>query len=65
MPRRQKALKEVLTWCLTDGQKQSESLGYIPLPDSVVTKVKAALDNIKSGGDGSASDKSAEKSREK
>ena len=45
-----KALKDVLTYCLTDGQKQSESLGYIPLPEAVVKKVKAALESIQSGG---------------
>src|SRR5262249_16750383 len=28
---------------LTDGQKTSESLGYIPLPEEVVAKDKAAL----------------------
>lgn len=41
-----KALKEVLTWCLTEGQKSSEQLGYIPLPESVTQHVIAALDNI-------------------
>ena len=45
-----KALKDVLTYCLTDGQKQSESLGYIPLPEAVVKKVKAVLESIQSGG---------------
>ena len=40
------ALKDVLTYCLTDGQKESESLGYIPLPAKVTDKVKAALANI-------------------
>jgi phosphate transport system substrate-binding protein len=40
------ALKDLLNYSLTDGQKDSESLGYIPLPDAVVTKVKAAADSI-------------------
>ncbi len=31
-----KALKDMLAWCLTDGQKMSEKLGYVPLPDKVV-----------------------------
>jgi phosphate transport system substrate-binding protein len=48
-PKKAQALKDVLTYCLTDGQKQSESLGYIPLPDVVVKKVKAALSNINPG----------------
>ncbi|MCG8586196.1 MAG: phosphate ABC transporter substrate-binding protein PstS [Pirellulales bacterium] len=41
------ALKSVINYCLDEGQKSSESLGYIPLPEGVVKKVKAALDNIK------------------
>lgn len=40
------ALRDVLTWCLTEGQKSSEELGYIPLPESVTQQVMAALDNI-------------------
>jgi phosphate transport system substrate-binding protein len=37
------ALKGLITYSLTDGQKESESLGYVPLPDDVVTKAKAAV----------------------
>ena len=44
------ALKDLLTYCLTDGQKSSALLGYIPLPESVTEKVKAAVGNI--GADG-------------
>ena len=40
------ALKDVLTYCVTDGQKESEPLGYIPLPAKVREKVQAALANI-------------------
>jgi len=46
------ALKEVLTYCLTDGQKESEALGYLPLPAKVRDKAQAALANI--AVDGSA-----------
>jgi phosphate transport system substrate-binding protein len=61
-PKKAKTLKDVLTYCLTDGQKQSEALGYIPLPDVVVGKVKAALDNIKSsGGETATADDKTEK----
>jgi phosphate transport system substrate-binding protein len=45
------ALKEVLTYSLTDGQKESEAMGYIPLPGSVVEKVKAAMANISAGSE--------------
>lgn len=41
------ALKGVLLYGLTDGQKDSESLGYIPLPGPVVEQAKAALQNVK------------------
>ncbi len=40
------AFKEVVTWALTDGQKVSEELGYIPLPENVVEKVKESLEKI-------------------
>ena len=39
-------LQGLLTYCLTDGQKESEALGYIPLPQAVVDKDKAAIQNI-------------------
>ncbi|MEM7396358.1 MAG: phosphate ABC transporter substrate-binding protein PstS, partial [Verrucomicrobiota bacterium] len=42
-----KALKDVIEYCLTEGQKSSEQLGYIPLPADVIERVRAALDNIK------------------
>ena len=45
-PKKAAALKDVLAYCLTDGQKVSEELGYIPLPGVVAEKVKAALANI-------------------
>ena len=41
-----KALKDFVAWGLTDGQKLSEELGYIPLPASVVTKAQAALATV-------------------
>ena len=40
-------LKNLLDYCLTDGQKEAESLGYIPVPADVLEKVKAAVQNIK------------------
>lgn len=41
-----KAIKDVVGYCLTEGQKSSEQIGYIPLPASVVAKDKAALETI-------------------
>src|SRR5271165_2124379 len=37
------AIKGLVTYGLTDGQKLSESLGYVPLPESVVSKAQAAV----------------------
>lgn len=45
-PAKAQALKGVLNWALTDGQKLSAELGYIPLPAPVVEKVKAAINTI-------------------
>ena len=45
-PKKVKVLKEVLSYCLTEGQNSSVELGYIPLPASVVEKVKAALESL-------------------
>ncbi len=41
-----KALKEFVTYGLTEGQKVAPELGYIPLPAPVVEKCKAALATI-------------------
>jgi len=45
-PKIKDALKDVIRYCLTDGQKFSDALGYIPLPANVVTEVTRALDQI-------------------
>jgi len=42
-----KALREVVEYCLTDGQKIADSMGYIPLPENVVAKVRDASKLIK------------------
>lgn len=41
-----KALKEFISYGLTDGQKVATELGYIPLPAPVVEKCKAALATV-------------------
>ncbi len=41
------ALQGLLKYCLSDGQKESEALGYIPLPSAVAGKVSSAISNIK------------------
>lgn len=41
-----KAIKSLIQWCLTDGQKYTKDLGYSQLPQSVVTKVMEVLKKI-------------------
>jgi phosphate transport system substrate-binding protein len=43
-------LVDLLRYGVTDGQKDAEALGYIPLPEPVVERVKAALANIHGEG---------------
>ncbi|MBF0465359.1 MAG: phosphate ABC transporter substrate-binding protein PstS [Nitrospirae bacterium] len=40
-------LHDLIKYCLSEGQKSAEALGYIPLPEVVVQKVTASIDNIK------------------
>jgi phosphate transport system substrate-binding protein len=40
------ALKDVLKWSLTDGQKISSQLGYVPFPPRIVQRALAAVDSI-------------------
>ncbi len=40
------ALKAVLLYCLTEGQKVADANGYIPLPAAVVAKSTAAVNSI-------------------
>ena len=39
-------LRDVVKYCLTDGQKLSSRMGYIPLPDPVVQTVSTAAQTI-------------------
>jgi phosphate transport system substrate-binding protein len=45
-PAKMQTLKKVIKYCLETGQADSEKLGYVPLPEAVVAKATAALDNI-------------------
>jgi phosphate transport system substrate-binding protein len=40
------ALKGLVAYGLTDGQKESEALGYVPLPDNIASKAKAAVEAL-------------------
>jgi phosphate transport system substrate-binding protein len=45
-PRKAEVLRDVVEFCLSEGQKFSEKLGYIPLPDNVVSAVREAAVDI-------------------
>jgi phosphate transport system substrate-binding protein len=45
-PKIAETMKALVTYGLSQGQKDSEALGYIPLPSNVVDKVKKAADQI-------------------
>ncbi len=42
-----KILADFLNWMVDDGQKMTAELTYAPLPDTVATKVKAAIKQVK------------------
>jgi phosphate transport system substrate-binding protein len=44
--RKLEVLQDLVKYSLTDGQKESEALGYIPLPAAVADKVKAAVQGV-------------------
>ncbi len=41
------ALKTVFKWCLFEGQRYAEDLGYVPLPEVVAKEAAAALETVK------------------
>ena len=45
-PATAKAMREMVEYSLTEGQKIADSMGYIPLPKSVVEQVRKASANI-------------------
>src|SRR5262245_4465010 len=45
---KQQAIQDLVKYGLTEGQKDAEALGYIPLPAGVVEKATAAVQNITS-----------------
>jgi len=45
-PKKAAALRSLVEYCLTEGQKSSSAMGYIPLPDNVVAAVRKASASI-------------------
>jgi phosphate transport system substrate-binding protein len=46
-PQKVAALKNYVTWCLTDGQAFNESLGFVRLPPQVVSRAVHAVDSVR------------------
>ena len=46
-PNKGKILADFLNWMVDDGQKMTAELTYAPLPDTVASKVKAAIKQVK------------------
>jgi hypothetical protein len=45
-PKKAAALRQMVEYCLTEGQKASAAMGYIPLPETVVAAVRKASASI-------------------
>jgi len=45
-PKKAAALRQMVEYCLTEGQKASHAMGYIPLPEPVVAAVRKASASI-------------------
>ena len=43
------AIKQMVEYGLTEGQAMAEELGYIPMPESVIEKVRQAAEDIGAG----------------
>ena len=45
-PKKAAALRQMVEYCLTEGQKAAPAMGYIPLPETVVAAVRKASASI-------------------
>ena len=45
-PKKAAAIRQLVEYCLTDGQKLADRMGYIPLPQNVVAEVRKAAASI-------------------
>jgi len=43
-PAKNKDVTKFYDWCYTDGQEIAKSLGFVPLPDSLTSKIRAYWD---------------------
>jgi phosphate transport system substrate-binding protein len=56
-PRMAGEVRDLLRWCLTDGQSYAAALGYIPLPRNIVDRSLAQLEKVHD--DGSKADRAS------
>ena len=45
-PNKAAAIRKMIDYCLTEGQKMSDKMGYLPLPQNVIAEVRKATANI-------------------
>ena len=45
-PKKAAAIKKMIEYCLTEGQKSVDKMGYLPLPPTVVADIRRAVANI-------------------
>lgn len=45
-PKKAAAVRKMIDYCLSEGQKMSEKMGYLPLPANVIAEVRKAAANI-------------------
>ena len=43
-------LRELMLWCLRDGQRYASQIGYLPLPQLVIDKALTAVNGTSPGG---------------
>lgn len=60
-PAKAETLKKLMAWILKDGKTAATELGYIPLPEEIVTKVATRLGTIKVAAENSAVQTAASK----
>jgi phosphate transport system substrate-binding protein len=46
-PKKPQRSKEAMNWGLTDGQSFAEGMGYIPLPETIVSKALQAVASVR------------------
>ncbi len=48
-PQKWESLRKVMEWSLTDGQSITTELDYVPMPGSIINRIRERLDQVKAG----------------